>query len=328
MEIRRPACVALALAVVLGLDVGLAACTGDDDVTPPPSGVDAHVPAVDSSVPAIDAARPDASGADQAAPDATAPDASDAAAPPSDASEASVDAEAGAEAEAGPTNFALRFDGTQYLRVPHAASVDPASVTVEAWFRLEATPVFNAIVSKPVGTGISDTYAIWASSTSVGTSDNNATISAQEAPVLGVWHHLAMTGDGASHVHLMYFDGTLVANQSTFDGTAYDTHDLLIGVDNDNGSLTSYWVGELDDVRVFNVVRSQAEVQADMQAHRIGPAAGLVGEWTFDEGTGATAVDSSGTGNAAVLGATAAAEASDPTYVDVASLAPPDAGHD
>ena len=39
------------------------------------------------------------------------------------------------------------------------------------------------------------------------------------------------------------------------------------------------------------------------------------GEWTFDEGTGQSTADSSGTGNAGQLGATTGVEASDPTWV-------------
>ncbi len=52
-----------------------------------------------------------------------------------------------------------------------------------------------------------------------------------------------------------------------------------------------------------------------MHTHALGPTTGLVGEWTFDEGTGQTTADHSGTGNTATLGATSAAEGSDPSWV-------------
>jgi hypothetical protein len=46
-------------------------------------------------------------------------------------------------------------------------------------------------------------------------------------------------------------------------------------------------------------------------------AANLIGHWAFDEGTGQTASDSSGTGNNGTLGTTSGVEASDPTWVCV-----------
>ena len=43
-----------------------------------------------------------------------------------------------------------------------------------------------------------------------------------------------------------------------------------------------------------------------MHTHALGPTTGLVGEWTFDEGSGQTSADKSGAGNTATIGATSA----------------------
>jgi hypothetical protein len=47
---------------------------------------------------------------------------------------------------------------------------------------------------------------------------------------------------------------------------------------------------------------------------KLGPTPGLVAEWTFDEGTGQTAADSSGLGNGATLGNAPGVDPADPAW--------------
>jgi hypothetical protein len=56
-----------------------------------------------------------------------------------------------------------------------------------------------------------------------------------------------------------------------------------------------------------------------MHTRTLGPTTGPVAEWTFDEASGQTTADHSGAGNTGQLGATSAAEASDPTWVTSAA---------
>jgi hypothetical protein len=95
----------------------------------------------------------------------------------------------------------------------------------------------------------------------------------------------------------------------------YDTHPLMIGADSDNGALSGFWNGKLDEARLFSTARSADQIWADLHTHQLGPSSGLIGEWTFDDGSGQAAADSSGNGLDATLGSTTDAEASDPTWV-------------
>src|SRR5207248_2970129 len=63
-----------------------------------------------------------------------------------------------------------------------------------------------------------------------------------------------------------------------------------------------FFPGQMHDVSVWNVARSQADIQAQMNAGLAGNEAGLVGLWRFDEGAGVAAADSSGHGNDGGLG--------------------------
>ena len=54
----------------------------------------------------------------------------------------------------------------------------------------------------------------------------------------------------------------------------------------------AYFNGAIDEFRMWNVARSQADIMATMGTKLVGNEAGLVGYWKFDDGTGTTAKDS------------------------------------
>src|SRR5207253_6043852 len=56
----------------------------------------------------------------------------------------------------------------------------------------------------------------------------------------------------------------------------------------------------LDERRVWNVVRSAADIQAAMTGPLVS-APGLIGRWSLDEGTGTTIADSTGNGNTGTI---------------------------
>ena len=67
------------------------------------------------------------------------------------------------------------------------------------------------------------------------------------------------------------------------------------------------WQGQIDEVRVWNVARSQAAIQGSLYSVLPGNTAGLMGYWRFNEGSGTTAADETGN-NAGTL-------VNGPTYV-------------
>jgi hypothetical protein len=72
-----------------------------------------------------------------------------------------------------------------------------------------------------------------------------------------------------------------------------------------NGGSTGLanWKGKLDDVRIWNTVRTSAQISANYRSQVHGSQTGLVANWKFDEGTGTTAADSAtGPENATLRG--------------------------
>jgi hypothetical protein len=72
--------------------------------------------------------------------------------------------------------------------------------------------------------------------------------------------------------------------------------------------------GLLDEVRIWTVARTTAEITAVMNQRLQGNEVGLMGYWRFDEGTGDVAFDATGRGHNAQLGSTAGPDANDPQW--------------
>lgn len=109
---------------------------------------------------------------------------------------------------------------------------------------------------------------------------------------MNAWNHVAITYDGATI--RFYLNG--VQDPATFAATGTSAADAFYLGTNYNHT-TSFFHGSIDDVRIWNVARTQAEIQASYNRELIGNETGLVGYWKFNEGSGTTALDSTANAN-------------------------------
>ena len=126
----------------------------------------------------------------------------------------------------------------------------------------------------------------------------------------GNWHHAAMTL-ASSGVFTLYIDGAAVATDSYSEasGTRYYTHSLYLGVlTSTSFSNSSYFKGQMRDVRFWSDTRSAAEVLANKDATLTGAESGLFAWYTLDQGAGGgaststrTIIDSAGSNDAEPL---------------------------
>lgn len=105
------------------------------------------------------------------------------------------------------------------------------------------------------------------------------------ADLIGQWTHFAGTYDGDTVK--LYINGKL---EKTVSGLSFNSSDWLTlgGLQFFNG-IQSYYKGELDELRVWNVSRSEEEIRANMNRTLTGNEPGLVAYWKFDEGGGQNA---------------------------------------
>lgn len=216
----------------------------------------------------------------------------------------------------GAASWALAFDGIADC----ARALRPVSksFTLEAWVVLEASgsgttwweglPIFWADRDAQAS-DFSATVLNGLVRFVTGSPTGDVMVSGRLPLPRSRWVHLAVTRTMSTGAVSLFVNGDP-------DGSGTGTTVELTG----EGEL---WVlcsntglstpGLIDELRAWNVARSQAEIQATLHTRLTGSEPGLVGYWPFDEGVGSSASDASPTGNPLLLGGSGSQTA--PTWV-------------
>tara|TARA_B100000809_G_C15114570_1_gene521900 strand:+ start:869 stop:1264 length:396 start_codon:yes stop_codon:yes gene_type:complete len=100
----------------------------------------------------------------------------------------------------------------------------------------------------------------------------------------GFLHHIAGVRDKDTNQLFLYIDGSLQDNVDTdLSENLSSSQSLFIGTHLYN--MSDGFDGKIDEVRIWNVARTEAEIQATMNSSLTGKEEGLVGYWNFDDGT-------------------------------------------
>ncbi len=166
---------------------------------------------------------------------------------------------------AGKYGSALSFNGSNaWVTVPNSTSLNPtAAVTMEAWVNPPAQTGWRTVMFKEQTGNL--TYGMYGNTSAsrpnaqvfVAGSDRNVNGTAQVAA--NVWTHLAATYDGANI--RLYVNGTLAATVAQSGAITTSTGALHIG---GNAVWSEWFVGLIDEVRIYNRALSATEIQADM----------------------------------------------------------------
>ena len=202
---------------------------------------------------------------------------------------------------------ALVFDGTDDIaHIPDNAAISGlTNMSVEVWAKYPSSGVstYSYIIRKNAEyqLGIDNNgyfYGIFHDGTAerdfVGNVDYRD----------GKWHHFAGTWDSTSGTGKFYVDGKLIGTSS---GNAVPINNhggvVSIGGRDADGTCSSFFEGSMDEIRIWNDVRTESEIRAGMFGTYSSSEAGLAGRWACDEGTGTTVADSSSNSNTLTFGA-------------------------
>ena len=118
----------------------------------------------------------------------------------------------------------------------------------------------------------------------------NHPIGGRTAMVNGVWTHVAATYDGFQWA--LYVNGVLDGNLEVNAPPRSDSiqHAALGAASIRRGSPGGFFEGLMDEARIWNYARTPDQIANGMNT-TITNATGLVGRWSLDDGTGATAAE-------------------------------------
>ena len=183
----------------------------------------------------------------------------------------------GATWSTGKYGNALTFNGTTALvTIPDSAALDLSTgMTLEAW----VNPTVVSSAWRDVIYKGDEYYFLEATSTQgqvpcAGGTLGNTGIQATygtAALVPNTWTHLAATYDGTTL--RLYVNGVQVSSAAVTGNIPTSAYPLQIGGDNLHGQ---FFAGQIDDVRVYNVARTPAQIQSDMNTRiTVLPASGV-----------------------------------------------------
>ncbi|MER5620251.1 LamG-like jellyroll fold domain-containing protein [Streptosporangium sp. NPDC002544] len=221
---------------------------------------------------------------------------------------------------AGKFGEALSFNGTtSMVTIGDAPSLRLSSgMTLSAWVKPTSVTGWRTVVGKELASGQGASYVLYAS--------NGADplgwlqIGGQPSRVRGAtllaantWSHLAVTYDGTTA--RLFVNGDQVTEVPLSGDLDDDGGAVSIGGNNIWGEFFS---GLIDEVRIYNIAQSAAQIQTDMNTP-IGasgptptptpttppaPVPGLVAAYGMEQGAGTTVSDSSGQNNTGTAGDT------------------------
>ncbi|HEV8249301.1 MAG TPA: LamG-like jellyroll fold domain-containing protein, partial [Gaiellaceae bacterium] len=240
------------------------------------------------------------------------------------ASAPSSEASATPQAAAGP--HALSFNGSsQYVTMGPAATLGAAQFTLETWFRrtgagvgtstgtggiTSAVPLVTkgrAEAETPANLNMNYFLGIDAATGRL-VADFEDTAGGVNHPVSGstvisqnVWHHAAATFDGS--YWRLYLDGALdakLAASATPESSSIQ-HAALASALNSSGVAAGFFQGDLDEARIWSYARTGVQIRSSRNSE-IASAAGLVGRFGMNEGSGSTVGNSAGSPNGTAVG--------------------------
>lgn len=119
-------------------------------------------------------------------------------------------------------------------------------------------------------------------------------VSSASGVIAGKWAYVSVTYDKQNIK--FYVDGNHISSHSQVGDVFPPTRDLFVGALNSYGTAVSFFDGQIDDVKIYNYARTQAQIAWDYNK------GAPIAHWKFDEESSGSAdgeslIDSLGNGN-------------------------------
>ncbi|HLF45459.1 MAG TPA: LamG-like jellyroll fold domain-containing protein [Chitinophagaceae bacterium] len=206
---------------------------------------------------------------------------------------------------------ALSFAGG-YVDVPNSSLLNPFNEwTLESWVKRTNTGVQESLIEKYIEPGNTYGYLLRILSNDramagfVFGSFGGYFITGTTTILPNTWYHLSTTVNRTTGVMKLYVNGVLDAQVTGMTGlpTIPNTASLKLGARGDDAASKLSNGGLIDEMRIWNVERTQAQIQSSMN-RELSAQVGLVALYHFNQGIAdgnnagiTTAFDASGNNN-------------------------------
>ena len=193
------------------------------------------------------------------------------------------------------TDSVLNLSGTQYAYSSPVTTMGD-TFTIELWVNPSAacsnsadTPILQRL--KTLVLSCHDNKYFLVLKDNSGTT--NATVDFNTPLIVGSWQHISVTRASSTNSYILYYNG-VQSNSFSASSPNSGTNAWQMG-----GTLASqYFAGQIDEVKVWNTVRTATNIKSDMRTFTPLNSSGLINYWDFNETSTAKAYDisSSATG--------------------------------
>jgi len=221
-----------------------------------------------------------------------------------------------------PTNTSLSLNGiNEHVNIPDNPALNfgaATNFTIEFYVKTSSLSPLQIILAKGGSTTAGYAIGMSAGVIVVALSDGTNTIPINGFMNIanGAWNHIAVVFERSAKATIYtngFFDNDGNINTvANIDNTA----NMSLGAVDAGGGFSQYFNGYLDEVRIWNVARTVAEINGTRQLH-INPSSvnNLVGYWDMNDVAPPTLVDCSTTGASAQMVGSASLNADAPVLL-------------
>lgn len=200
-------------------------------------------------------------------------------------------------------NFALQLDGTDdKIGVLDSPELNPTDgITVEAWINAAEwnTNIYGGVIVGKQGTNPDKGYCFTAGENgriefTVSVEEGWKSVATPQLLGTNAWYHVAGVYTGTQVK--VYINGVLIGTEDAIGDLTHGTGVVMNLGDNPTWP-GRFWNGRLDEIRIWEIERTEAEIQANMSIELTGNEPGLVAYFPMNEGTGMATADVSGNDN-------------------------------
>lgn len=193
--------------------------------------------------------------------------------------------------------YALDFEKAttaDQVNLPINLDASASDFTIECWVKPSAISNTQTIIDQNTGTGTPRTVLSIRSDGTLGTKLGNVNNGSTRTLTANKWYHTAITYDGSTVK--LYLDGKLEKSVSV---TAEGCDGTWIMGANRNG--LSALDGQIDEMRIWNDVRTESEIRKNMHHALAGSESNLLAYYKFDQVSSSFLPDVSANNNSGTL---------------------------